>query len=239
MVTEGTTALYTLASGTHKAYIKGGYWRYTYKGVERACAKLNKLTNINKPTMMLISHTHVDTDTDNKCSVCLENVRFPMSNGCCSYKFCKSCFDQMPQTHKAKCGGCRQNTVFSTIRPTQPIMQNPLVQRQRQELLESQELITELRQSYDAAVEARDMYDERYQEAEHHWHFYEERQQVQEEAYEELLTEERERKSREIADLNETIKNDRIRLLKNNELHKFNTNLSYIAIGVVILQYFL
>jgi len=221
MVTEGTTALYTLASGTHKAYIKGGYWRYTYKGVERACAKLNKLTNINKPTMMLISHTHIDTDTDNKCSVCLENVRFPMSNGCCSYKFCKSCFDQMPQTHKAKCGGCRQNTVFSTIRPTQPIMQNPLVQRQRQELLESQELITELRQSYDAAVEARDMYDERYQEV---------RNSIEAEVVS---------YTQEVADLNETIKNDRIRLLKNNELHKFNTNLSYIAIGVVILQYFL
>ena len=143
MPTEGTTALYSLASGTHKAYIKGGYWRYTYNGVERSCGKLNKLTNIKKPDMMLISHTHIDTDTDtdtdNKCSVCLENVRFPMSNGCCSYKFCKSCFDQMPQTHKAKCGGCSQNTVFRKIRttqPTQPIMQDPLVQRQRQELLQ-------------------------------------------------------------------------------------------------------
>lgn len=229
MPAEGTTALYSLVSGTHKAYIKGGYWRYTHNGVERSCGRLNKLTNIKNPAMMLISHTHIDPDpdTDNKCSVCLENVRFPMSNGCCSYKFCKSCFDQMPQKLKAKCGGCRQNTVFSNIRTTrttQPIMQDPLVQRQRQELLESRELITELRQSYNAAVEARDMYDERYQE------------EVEARNRSEAEVESCEH---ETVALYETIKNDRIRLLKNNELHKFNTNLSYIAIGVVILQYLL
>ena len=62
----------------------------------------------------------IHTSTDTKCSICLDDVRFPMSNGCCSYKFCKSCFDIMPQNHKSKCGGCRQNTVFSTITSTRP-----------------------------------------------------------------------------------------------------------------------
>jgi hypothetical protein len=61
---------------------------------------------------------------DNKCNICLDNAQFPMSNGCCSYKFCKSCFHLMPDDIKNTCGGCRQNTVFSTITSTSPILQN-------------------------------------------------------------------------------------------------------------------
>ena len=72
---------------------------------------------------------------DNKCNICLDNAQFPMSNGCCSYKFCKSCFHLMPDDIKNTCGGCRQNTVFSTITSTSPILQN------RESLLQAQSLL--------------------------------------------------------------------------------------------------
>jgi hypothetical protein len=149
-------------------------------------------------------------EDSNKCNICLENTQFPMSNGCCSYKFCKSCFDQMPANIKNTCGGCRQNTVFSTIPSTQPILQNPIVQAQRQELIRYQE-------SYRVANENHGIMTELYNVAN-------ENHGIMTELYTAQC------KDSEI---------DSIKLLKHNELYKFNAHMSYMAIGLVILQHFL
>lgn len=49
-------------------------------------------------------------DDSHKCNICLDDVQFPMSNGCCSFKFCKTCYDLMPREQKLICSGCRTPT---------------------------------------------------------------------------------------------------------------------------------
>jgi len=192
----------------------------------------------------------INTDTDTKCSICLEGVRFPMSNGCCSYKFCKSCFNIMPQNHKAKCGGCRQNTVFSTITSTE---YGRIIRRQRtliNELKENKELLEDklrLAEGKESSLNsALDTLAVQIQETERAG-----RNRVEKimTTYDEIILDkmsdqnmlieknakcgdELYQKNILIADLNKEI-------VKNHELYKFNTIMSYLAIVVAILQYFL
>jgi len=181
----------------------------------------------------------INTDTDTKCSICLEGVRFPMSNGCCSYKFCKSCFNIMPQNHKAKCGGCRQNTVFSTITSTE---YGRIIRRQRtliNELKENKELLEDklrlaegkerslnsaLEKSRNRVEKIMTTYDEIILDKMSEQNMLiEKNAKCGDELYQKNIL---------IADLNKEI-------VKNHELYKFNTIMSYLAIVVAILQYFL
>jgi len=161
----------------------------------------------------------IHTSTDTKCSICLDDVRFPMSNGCCSYKFCKSCFDIMPQNHKSKCGGCRQNTVFSTVRSSRPIpiYNDPTVLLLRNKVVELNDRITDIRTDSVNALR---------------------------EAHEQRDTLDREVREQRSADFKARIESYEARIqsadrciLKHNDIQKYNTHMLITGIVVIIYQY--
>lgn len=170
----------------------------------------------------------IHTSTDTKCSICLDDVRFPMSNGCCSYKFCKSCFDIMPQNHKSKCGGCRQNTVFSTITSTRPIpiYNDPTVLRLRNKVVELNDRITDIRtDSVNALRGANEQIDTLRSglaamlEQRQRWRHSQARVEERIESYEARIQ-----------------SADRL-ILKHNDIQKYNTRMLITGIVVIIYQY--
>jgi transposase len=145
----------------------------------------------------------------------------------------------MPQNHKAKCGGCRQNTVFSTITSTE---YGRIIRRQRtliNELKENKELLEDklrlaegkerslnsaLEKSRNRVEKIMTTYDEIILDKMSEQNMLiEKNAKCGDELYQKNIL---------IADLNKEI-------VKNHELYKFNTIMSYLAIVVAILQYFL
>lgn len=170
----------------------------------------------------------IHTSTDTKCSICLDDVRFPMSNGCCSYKFCKSCFDIMPQNHKSKCGGCRQNTVFSTITSSRPIpiYNDPTVLLLRNKVVELNDRITDIRtDSVNALRGANEQIDTLRSglaamlEQRQRWRHSQARVEERIESYEARIQ-----------------SADRL-ILKHNDIQKYNTRMLITGIVVIIYQY--
>ena len=45
-----------------------------------------------------------------QCAICMEPVKFPLSHGCCTFKCCRSCYNQLSVEQKQKCSGCRTDT---------------------------------------------------------------------------------------------------------------------------------
>jgi len=54
-------------------------------------------------------------ETENSCHICLEDVKFPMSNGCCSFKFCKDCYTKLSSEQKSICSVCKAPTVHKNV----------------------------------------------------------------------------------------------------------------------------
>jgi len=178
----------------------------------------------------------IHTSTDTKCSICLDDVRFPMSNGCCSYKFCKSCFDIMPQNHKSKCGGCRQNTVLSTVRSSRPIpiYNDPTVLLLRNKVVELNDRITDIRtDSVNALREAHEQRDTLYRES-----------REQRDTLTSYYRGQVERRLSQIRSFEERIESYEARIqsadrliLKHNDIQKYNTRMLLSGIVVIIYQY--
>jgi hypothetical protein len=112
-------AIYHKVSGAMKqARFHGGRWQYqkdasTWKNCGM---KRNLILRTYKMQQQVVQNTIVvegDDEDSHKCNICLEDVQFPMSNGCCSFKFCKDCYGQMPREQKRICSGCRVPTPFT------------------------------------------------------------------------------------------------------------------------------
>ena len=116
-------AIYYKVSGAMKqARFHGGRWQYqkdasTWKNCGM---KRNLILRTYKMQQQVVQNTIVvegGEEDSHRCNICLEDVQFPMSNGCCSFKFCKDCYGQMPREQKRICSGCRTPTPF-TVPPT-------------------------------------------------------------------------------------------------------------------------
>jgi hypothetical protein len=88
-------------------------------------------------------------EDSHRCNICLEDVQFPMSNGCCSFKFCKDCYEQLPREQKTICPGCRTPTPF-IVPPTGNVGFNYNGRNAR----EWYNLYTELNNSFGPRVDA-------------------------------------------------------------------------------------
>ena len=117
-------AIYYKVSGAMKqARFHGGRWQYqkdasTWKNCGM---KRNLILRTYKMQQQVVQNTIVvegGEEDSHRCNICLEDVQFPMSNGCCSFKFCKDCYEQMPREQKRICSGCRAPTPF-TLSETQ------------------------------------------------------------------------------------------------------------------------
>ena len=112
-------AIYYKVSGAMKqARFHGGRWQYqkdasTWKNCGM---KRNLILRTYKMQQQVVQNTIVvegGEEDSHRCNICLEDVQFPMSNGCCSFKFCKDCYEQMPREQKRICSGCRAPTPFT------------------------------------------------------------------------------------------------------------------------------
>ncbi len=112
-------AIYYKVSGAMKqARFHGGRWQYqkdasTWKNCGM---KRNLIMRTYKMQQQVVQNTIVvegGEEDSHRCNICLEDVQFPMSNGCCSFKFCKDCYEQMPREQKRICSGCRAPTPFT------------------------------------------------------------------------------------------------------------------------------
>ena len=50
-----------------------------------------------------------------QCAICMEPVKFPLSHGCCTFKCCRSCYNQLSVEQKQKCSGCRTDTGIDAL----------------------------------------------------------------------------------------------------------------------------
>lgn len=114
-------AIYYKVSGALKpARHHGGRWQYqkdasTWKNCGM---KRNLILRTYKMQQQVVQNTIVvegGEEDSHRCNICLEDVQFPMSNGCCSFKFCKDCYEQMPREQKRICSGCRAPTPFTQV----------------------------------------------------------------------------------------------------------------------------
>jgi hypothetical protein len=112
-----TMSVYYKVSGAIKpARFHAGRWQYRVnQGTWKNCGmKKNLILRTYK--QQVVQNTIVvegGEEDSHRCNICLEDVQFPMSNGCCSFKFCKDCYDMMPPEQKRICSGCRAPTPFT------------------------------------------------------------------------------------------------------------------------------
>jgi hypothetical protein len=111
---------YRVSGALKPARFHAGRWQYRVNqetDTWKNCGmKKNLILRTYKMEQQVVQNTIVvegGEEDSHKCNICLEDVQFPMSNGCCSFKFCKDCYEQLPPEQKRICPGCRASTPFT------------------------------------------------------------------------------------------------------------------------------
>ena len=115
---DNMSICYRVSGALKPARFHAGRWQYRVSQETNTWKNCGMKKNLILRTykQQVVQNTIVvegGEEDSHRCNICLEDVQFPMSNGCCSFKFCKDCYEQMPREQKRICSGCRAPTPFT------------------------------------------------------------------------------------------------------------------------------
>ena len=115
---DNMSICYRVSGALKPARFHAGRWQYRVSQETNTWKNCGMKKNLILRTykQQVVQNTIVvegGEEDSHRCNICLEDVQFPMSNGCCSFKFCKDCYDMMPPEQKRICSGCRAPTPFT------------------------------------------------------------------------------------------------------------------------------